>query len=322
MGKPNRTLLVLKYLWERTDDRASATIADIFAYLEERGVSLKDYRVIQRDIADLSDIGFDIIIERKQRYEYRIGKRLFDVAEIKLLVDAIQSSKFIGRKQSKATIRKLAAFLGPHDANIIKRQLYVDERHKANNESVMRTVDVLHDAIATKSKVMFQYFDFSPDKKRVARHDGASYVVSPYSMLWNNDNYYMVGFSEDRGMIQKFRIDRIENLSTVEESFIKPPKDYSVSGFFSKEFSMFSGKDVEVELLVENQLMNSIIDRFGEKVRTEIVDEQHFKVRTTVSLSGIFYGWVFASQGKIQLTKPKEALDEFYSIIDLYQKAR
>ena len=234
---------------------------------------------------------------------------------------ALQSSRFISQKKSKDLIKKLSAFVGPQDASIIKRQLYVDQRFKATNESIMRIVDSIQDAIAGKKKVTFQYFDYSPQKKKVARHDGAYYVVSPYSMIWSGDNYYMVGRTDDKDAVQKFRIDRIDHLSIVDATRTKIPKDYNVGDFFSQEFSMMSGKESEVELLVENDLMNNIIDHFGEGVKTEIVDEAHFKTKVTVGLSNTFYGWLFASRGKIKLLQPKEAIDDFYSIINAYHSS-
>ena len=322
MKKPNRTLLVFKYLWENTDDDHPATLADITEFLATQGLIVKDYRVLQKEIADLANFGIDIVEKRKRSYEYSIGSRHFDVPEVKLLVDAVQSSRFISKKQSKELIRKLSAFVGPRSASIIKRQLYVDQRFKATNESVMRSVDCIQDAIGTRKKVIFQYYDYSPAKEKVARHDGQFYRVSPYSLLWSGDNYYMVGHSEEKDRVQKFRIDRIDNLSLLDEPRISPPKGYKVGDFFTQEFSMLSGQECEIELLVENPLMNSIIDRFGEGVKTEIVDDAHFKVIVTVSLSTNFYGWVFASNGKVRIVQPQEAIDGFYSIIDQYQNAR
>lgn len=322
MKKPNRTLLVLKYLWENTDDDRPATLADITEFLKSQGLFVKDYRVLQKEIADLADFGIDIVQKRKRSYEYSIGGRHFDVAEVKLLVDAVQSSRFISAKQSKELIRKLSSFVGPRSAGVIKRQLYVEQRFKATNESVMRSVDCIQEAISAHKKVTFQYFDYSPSKEKIARHSGGFYRVSPYSLLWSGDNYYMVGHSDEKGRVQKFRIDRIDTLSLLDEPRIRPPKDYKVGDFFTHEFSMLSGQECEVELLVDNPLMNSIIDRFGEGVRTEIIDDQHFKVIVTVSLSSNFYGWVFASQGKVRILQPQAAIDGFYSIIEKYQKAR
>lgn len=316
MRKLNRTLLVLRYLWETTDDEHSVTVADIVAYLAEQGVPAKDYRTIRADIAELLDFGIDIVETKRDRYEYHVGNRHFEVPEVKLLVDAVQSSRFISQKKSKALIQKLATFVGPHHAGIIRRELYVDQRSKSDNESVLRSVDAVQDAIAENKKVSFQYFDYSPQKEKVARHNGMTYRISPYSLIWNDDNYYMIGFSDDRQIIQTFRIDRIDHLTQVNEPRVEPPDDYNVSDFFTQEFSMLSGKERTVELLVENHLMNNIIDRFGESVQTETVDNGHFKITVTVALSTNFYAWVFASNGKIRILSPQEAREDFAAMME------
>lgn len=316
MRKPNRTLLVLRYLWETTDDEHSVTVADIVAHLAEHGVPVKDYRTIRADISDLMDFGIDIVETKRDRYEYHIGNRHFEVPEVKLLVDAVQSSRFISQKKSKALIQKLATYVGPHHAGIIRRELYVDKRSKSDNESVLRSVDAVQDAIADNKKVSFQYFDYSPQKEKVARHNGMTYRVSPYSLIWNDDNYYMIGFSDDRQIIQTFRIDRIDHLSLVNEPRVAQPDEYNVSDFFTQEFSMLSGKERAVELLAENHLMNNIIDRFGESVQTETVDSGHFKITVTVALSTNFYAWVFASNGKIKILSPPEAQEDFAAMME------
>jgi len=321
MPLKNRTLLILKYLWERTDDQHPASSIDIMDYLRSEGLTVKDYRTIRSDVADLIALGVDVVEKRRQHYEYNIGNRHFELPEVKLLVDAVQSSRFINKKKSKELIAKLSAFVGPYDANVIKRQLYVDERAKASNPSVLHSVDAVHEAIAKKRKVTFQYFDYSPKKEKVPRHNGQFYVVSPYSLIWSNDNYYLIGHSEERDMVQKFRIDRIDSLSITEETAQKAPSDYKVGDFFSREFSMMTGKACRVELSVENQLINNIIDRFGEDVAVSIMDDEHVKVIVTIELSNNFYAWVFASRGKIKILSPTDAILEFNSIIDAYTSA-
>ena len=313
-------MLVFRCLWQNTDDQHHVTAADIIEYLELWGIRVKDYRTIQADIADLIDFGVDIVETRTRSYEYHIGSRHFDVPEVRLLVDAVQSSRFISQKKSMELIEKLSAFVGPSDRSIIHTQLYIGERFKANNEAVLRTVDAIQSAIVGNKKVTFQYFSYTPTKEKLARHGGALYVLSPYSLVWNGDNYYVIGYRETKGMLQTFRIDRIDKLTVLEEHWTPPPKDYNVGTVFSREFTMLSGKKAEVELLVENELMGNIIDHFGENVSTEIVNSAHFKVRTTVELSATFYGWLFASRGKIQLLYPQAAIDDFHSMLACYEK--
>lgn len=315
--KPNRTLLILRYLWENTDEKNYATIASINSFLEPYGLSA-DRSTISTAIDQLIDFGLDIDMERGVQMHYFIGDRVFKMPEVKLLVDAVQSSRFITPKKSKALIKKLSLFVGRHNANILNRQLYVDGCSKADNESIYVSVDHIQKVINDNRKISFKYYEYTPEKKKVLKHGGQLYVITPYALLWNNDCYYVVGFSDVRGIIQKFRIDRMSCLKELDEKGVKKPKDFKVSDFFSKEFSMLRGIPCEVELLCENQLMDSMIDRFGTKMNTSIVDEKHFKLTASIDLSSNFYGWVFASGGAMKILGPAEAADGFNKIIELY----
>lgn len=320
MDLKNRTLLVFKFLWENTDETHPVSLEQIKDYLENSGLSRPDSRPLKNDIAQLIELGVDIVKDRRVQNQYFVATRHFDMAEVKLLVDAVQSSKFITPRKSKALIRKLAAFIDPHQKQILKRQLYVDYRAKANNEAVIRIVDHIHAAIAAKRKITFQYFDYTPAKKKIHRHDGDLYVVSPYAMLWNNDLYYMVGYSDAKGLVATYRVDRIDNLTITEEKAVSKPRDFDISDYFGQTFSMFSGEECLVSLLCENELMGGIIDRFGANVPTEVVDDQHFKVTTTIALSNTFFGWVFASGGKMRILSPSKAVDRFNELLANFSK--
>jgi len=201
----------------------------------------------------------------------------------------------------------------------INRELYVDSRYKSGNESIYLAVDSIQTAIEQKKKISFQYFDYAPDKTKLLRHDGRRYSVSPYALIWNNDAYYLIGYHDMRGIVTRFRADRITSLEVMDAPAVDRLADFNVSAFFSKEFSMLGGKDCEVELLCQNDLMGNIIDRFGEQVPTEIVDENNFKVTVTVALSNNFYGWVFASAGNIQILSPPQAIAEFRQLLSHYE---
>ena len=314
----NRTLLVLEYLWRNTDEVHPAKISDIAQHLNRSGLIIKDSRTIRGDIEAILRAGFDIIIQRKQQNQYFIGTRHFEVPEIKLLIDAVQSSRFITPKKSKALIEKLSVFVGPNQTDTLNRCLYVDQRAKSDNENIYITVDAIQSAISQKRMIEFLYFEYLPTKEKHFKHGGKAYELSPYATLWSNDSYYVVGFSAERRKIVKFRIDRIEQLKIMEEVQIPPPDGFNVSEFFTQEFSMLDGTECEVELLCENALMNSIIDRFGESVDTRIVDEAHFVTKARVDLSGTFYGWVFASAGRMKIIGPQEALDGFKNTLKGY----
>ena len=202
----------------------------------------------------------------------------------------------------------------------MKRHLYIDSRSKATNESIYLNVDRIQAAITERKKISFCYFDYSPSKERVLRHGGQIYLVSPFAMLWNNDTYYLVGFHDHRQQIAKFRVDRIVQMEVTDEAAVRKPKGFDVSEFFTQEFSMLNGKECMVTLLCENILMNSIIDRFGEDAPTQIVDKNHFTVEATVDLSSNFYGWVFASAGKMRIVEPQEAVDGFFRMLESFSE--
>ena len=198
--------------------------------------------------------------------------------------------------------------------------MYIDSRIKAINDGVYISVDRIQTAITERKKISFCYFDYSPSKERVLRRSGQVYSVSPFAMLWNNDTYYLVGFHDHRQQIAKFRVDRIVQMEITDEAAVKRPNDFDVSEFFTQEFSMLNGKECTVTLLCENILMNSIIDRFGEDAPTQIVDKNHFTVEATVDLSSNFYGWVFASAGKMRIVEPQEAVDGFCRMLESFSE--
>lgn len=314
MERQNRTLLVLKYLWEETDIEHPATIKDIIAYLEKNGVS-STRKTITGDIADLQSFGIDIDCRRSTQNKYFIDVRTFELTEVKLLVDAVQSSRFITTAKSKKLIKKLSGFVGKHQSKELHRQLYVDDRIKAENESVYYSVDNIHTAIRQKKRVQFQYQEYTPDKKKGLKYNGYIYELSPYALVWNDDCYYVIGYSEKHQKIAKFRVDRMIALESIEEVSRPKPNSFNVSDYFSQIFSMYDGEECDITLSCENSLMKNIVDKFGEKVITSSIDENHFFVKTRVSLSPTFYGWVFSFAGRMKIISPDEAVTGFESML-------
>jgi predicted DNA-binding transcriptional regulator YafY len=245
-------------------------------------------------------------------------ERPFSLAEVKLLVDAVQSSRFISEEQSLELVSKLADLVGSHKGEILKRHLYIESRAKTDNTGIMEYVDKIHQAITENRKIKFKYFEYNATKEKVLRYDGYTYTLSPCVLVWNNDRYYVVGIYKDKEGFAKFRIDRMCELIVTDEQGTELYADLDMSDFFEKEFSMMNGETCEVKLLCDNKLMNSIIDKFGDDVKTEIVGEEHFKAIVDVELSGNFYGWVFASKGRMQIVAPERVKNEFQGIVDAY----
>lgn len=319
MALTNRTLIIFKYLWETTDESHPVSLADISAFLKQHEITA-DPRTLRKDIEQLSEFGVDIVKDRRVQNLYHVASRHFEAPEVKLLIDAVQSARFITPRKSKALVKRLSSFVAPGDTALLNRHLYIDSRSKATNESIYLNVDRIQTAITERKKISFCYFDYSPSKERVLRRGGQVYSVSPFAMLWNNDTYYLVGFHDHRQQVVKFRVDRIDGLKVTQKAAVQKPKDFDVSAYFTQEFSMLTGKTCHITLLCENPLMNSIIDRFGEDAPTQIVDKNHFTVEATVDLSSNFYGWVFASAGKMRITAPQEAVEGFHRMLESFSE--
>ena len=318
MKNNKRSLFILKYLSKQTDENHLATILQINDYLQQYELDA-NRETISDCIKELQEVGYDIFCVRSTQNQYYMRERPFSLAEIKLLVDAVQSSRFISKEQSMELVSKLADLVGSHKSEILKRHLYIESRAKTDNTDIMEYVDRIHRAIIEQRKVKFKYYEYNPNKEKVLRHGGQIYTVSPYVLVWNNDMYYVVGFYEEKERIYKFRIDRMCELMVIAEEGREISEDLNMSDFFEKEFSMMNGKLCEVELLCENKLMSSIIDKFGQDVHTEIVDEGHFKVIVEINLSGNFYGWVFASRGAMKIIGPEWVKEAFGEQISAFQ---
>lgn len=316
MAKQNRTLLVLQYIWEHSDEEHQVTAKEIIAYLEKNGISATS-RTVKADVDQLIAFGIDIEINHSTQNRFYMYERNFELTEIKLLIDAVQSARFITDNKSKRLIKKLSAFASEHQQNELKRQLYVDKRIKTANDSGYYSVDSLHTAIQNKKKVTFKYVEFAPDKTKKEKHDGQLYVFSPYAMVWNDDCYYAIGYSEapNHNKVVKFRVDRMKALTILDRTAVRKPKDFDVEDYFSQIFSMYDGPECDVDILCENAMMKHVIEQFGEKVRTNIVDKNHFLASVRVCLSPTFYAWIFSFAGKMMIQNPQEAKDGFNKML-------
>lgn len=306
----NRILYILKCLWEHTDDDHSSTITDILDYLESLDVHV-NRRTIPADIAELQDFGFDIICERSTQNRYYFGERIFELPELQLLVDAVQSAKFIPMKKSKVLIGKLTGMASTHQADKLKRHLLVDKKVKATNEALYYTVDALNDSINAKRKIEFQYYEYTPKKKKTLKHDGQIYSFSPYDMVWHNDNYYVFGFSDNHDKVIKFRVDRICKPEVTDHPAVRKPKGFDAATFCKQVFNMYDCDTCMVELKCQNHLMKTMIDRFGESVKVISTGDEYFIIRVEVAPSKTFYGWMFGFAGEAEIISPEEVKQSY-----------
>ena len=328
MAKGENQRLKLFYLLDilntYTDDEHALSMAEIVSLLGDYGVNA-ERKSIYTDIEELKKYGADIIGEKEgQGYTYRIGNRKFQLAELKLLVDAVQSSKFITRKKSSELIRKLEDETSKYHANDLKSQVFVAGRVKTMNESIYNNVDLIHTAISEDVKVRFRYFMWNENKKQVYRRDGAYYSVSPWGLTWDDENYYLIGYDDEYDSIRYYRVDKMKKLSVTDEkregrdSF----KSLDMAAYSKKRFGMWDGEETEVELLCDNNMAGVIIDRFGKETPFLKQDDEHFIAVVTVAVSIQFLGWIISLGDGVKIVGPDSVVEQMkeqvYRLNDMY----
>lgn len=272
-----------------------------------------DRKSVYNDLRDLSVLGIDVEGEPVgNRYHYHVVNRAFELPELKLLVDAIQSSKFITEKKSNALIKKLETLVSKYDAQKLQRQVFVSGRIKTMNESIYYTVDAIHKAISENKKIKFQYYQWNVKKEMELRHNGVWYHISLWGLSWDDENYYLVGYDSDAEQIKHYRVDKMLHIKLSNES--RDGKEHfkklDMADYAKKSFGMFGGKEQTVKLLVKNSLAGVIIDRFGKNVMLIPTDDEHFTVNVDVHVSRQFLGWVFSLGEDIKIVGPDEVVDE------------
>ncbi len=319
MSNASQTRILQLYQWLRDETDATHTLStgQILDRWSDLGIST-DRRSVYKDIDTLREFGCDIVLSRGAQNSYYMVNQPFDLAEIKLLIDAVESCQIIPATATKRLVQKLTQLATIHDRENLKRPLITDKSYKTDNDKALRNADVLYSAMNSKQKVAFSYWDYLPTKRKVHKHNGLRYIVSPYLLKWDGDRYYMVGYSDGHGEIKHFRVDRMADLVMLKEKQQKRPSGFNPNKFATKVFGMYGGNEKTVTLLCENEVMKSVIDKFGKNVRTEVVDDEHFKVVVDVEPSPPFFGWVFQFEGKIQIIGPtdiskklKEMLNHF-----------
>lgn len=316
MGRASNQKLKLMYLMkimlEKTDETHSITMSGIITALETYGVCA-ERKSIYNDIESLRQYGMDIIgIQEKGTYYYHIGNRQFELAELKLLVDSVQSAKFITAKKTNELIKKIEGFASQYEATQLHRQVYVSERIKTGNENIYYNVDKIHTAIADNSKIAFQYFQWNVDKKMELRKNGALYEVSPWALSWDDENYYLVAYDGIAEKIKHFRVDKMLHIeiTKMEREGQKIFDKFDMAVYTKKLFGMFDGEEEIVKIECENNLAGVMIDRFGKDVTMVKKDSEHFTVHVKVAVSRQFLSWVMALGYGAKIVGPKRVVQQ------------
>nr|WP_294495244.1 WYL domain-containing protein [uncultured Mediterraneibacter sp.] len=297
---------------EETDDDHYITMPRIMSELEKYDITA-DRKSIYNDLRDLEVLGIEVEGEPVgNRYHYHVIDRPFELPELKLLVDAIQSSKFITERKSNDLIRKLEKLVSRHEAVKLQRQVFVSGRIKTMNESIYYTVDAIHNAISENRKIRFQYYQWNVKKEMELRHDGGYYHISPWGLSWDDENYYLVGYDSEAEQIKHYRVDKMLHIqmSGEKREGRERFKKLDMADYTRKSFGMFGGKEEKVKLLVDNRLAGVIIDRFGKEIMLIPADEGHFTVNVDVRVSSQFFGWIFSLGEGVKIISPDEVAEQ------------
>lgn len=311
-NQKQKLLYIAKYLMEQTDEHHAVSTPQLIDYLQSQGIKA-ERKSIYNDIDTLNDFGLDIIRSEEHRGGYMLASRQFELAEVKLLIDLVQSSKFITEKKSRELIGKLETLVSKYDAKAMQRQVQVIGRSKTMNETIYYNVDMVHSAISKNVKIRFHYFEWDTNKKMKLRKDGDFYEVSPWKLTWDDENYYMVAFDEEAGVLKHYRVDKMLDVSLTEE--VRCGKEVfesiDMAAYAKKTFGMFAGEEKTIRLLCDNAMTGVIVDEFGAEVATRKEDENHVVARMDVAVSPQFFGWLAGLGDRVEIIAPVEVREEY-----------
>ena len=310
-----KILYLYKILLERSDENHAIQMPEIMAQLESYGITA-NRKTLYDDIEALKTYGLDIVSGgRGKASGYYVVNRDFELPELKLLADAVSSSRFLTERKSAELLKKLEQLTSVHEAKQIQRQVFIADRVKAINERIYMNVDAIHRAIAEGKQITFKYFDYDVNKRKKYR-DGLR-TCSPYALAWEDERYYLVAYYEKYNSISNFRVDRMEDVVLTDMTIKERPKDFKLSTYLNSTFSMFSGESESVKLRFDKSLVNAVIDRFGKSAILMADGDNHFTVRVNVKTEHPepFFGWLFQFGTMVQIVEPCELRDKYIEML-------
>ena len=301
-----KMLYLAKIFLEETDDLHSLTMQEIISKLESYEVNA-NRRTLYKDFEELRNFGYDIVSTKIGREcYYQLVSRDFELPELKLLVDSVQSAKFITNKKSNELIKKLESLVSRYEGKQLQRQVVMSGRIKTMNESIYYNVDKIHEAINSDSQIKFKYFQWNIKKEMELRKNGSWYQVSPWALMWDDENYYLVAYDADDKKIKHYRVDKMLKISVQGEK--REGKDqfkaFDMPKYTKSLFGMYGGEETSVTIECKNYLAGVMIDRFGKDIFLIPIDDSHFRTTVNVAFSDQFLGWIFALGDGVRIVAP------------------
>lgn len=321
MPRSNMQKMKLIYLMDifenLTDENHPLTMAQIIAELARNGIAA-ERKSLYEDIALLNDYGFEIMTDKHKTTGYYLGGRDFDIAELKILIDSVQSSKFITLERTRELIKKLEGLCSKHQGSQLQRQVVIINRVKTMNKSVYINVDAIHQAILANKQISFKYFNYDNKKMRRYLSDGELYMESPFALIFAQENYYLLAFNEKVNDFKHYRVDRMEQIHLTEMDRLGNAefKEIDLATYSKSTFSMFGGATEEVTMQFVNSLAGAVIDQFGLNIHMSPVDKTHFRVTVPVNVSDQFLGWLFALGKKAKILEPEWVVEKMKALLE------
>ena len=314
MNQKLKLLYLQKILLENTDEEHTISMDRILTLLANKGIDA-ERKSIYSDIEELNNFGMDILCKKGKNGGYYVASREFEFSQIRLLVDIVQSAKFITEKKSNELIKKLEMLVSSHEAYKLQAEVYVANRVKTDNETIYYLVHDISEAMNQNRKITFKYLEWSLDKQLVPKKDGALYKVSPWMLSWDDENYYLVAFDDEAQKIKHYRIDKMKSVTVIDEHREGKPEKIDVAVYSKKVFGMYGGEEERVTLECDNSMIGIIMDRFGSEVIIRKKDGS-FEATVNVMISPQFLAWIVGFCGKIRSLSPEKVCDELKTLLN------
>ncbi|MDD4496260.1 MAG: WYL domain-containing transcriptional regulator, partial [Eubacteriales bacterium] len=308
---------LMELLRQETDELHPMPTNEICRRLGTMGISC-ERRTLTKDIALLNELGFEVMWRKVGKEKgYYIEDRSFSVPELKILIDAVQAANFITEKKSTELIDKISALGGSHRADILKSNLVCFNTRKHSNEAIYYSVGYLEDAIQQKNKVLFRYFDLDENGEKVYRRDGHRYVVEPVALVFHEDNYYVVVYSEKHDSTANYRIDRMDSVEVLDEPVSQKASALrnEVAGYTERVFKMYGGQPVDIVIEFSDKLIGVLYDKVGENTKMIRTGENTCVATVKVQISPTFWGWLFQFGKQMRILSPAHLIDEYKNMI-------
>ena len=301
---------ILDYLQRNSRQDHPVRAAELIQMLDQQHNIACDRKTVYSDIAALQDYGVDIVSLPGKNGGYYIASRNFELPELKLLIDAVQSSRFLTEKKSRELIEKLCNQCSVHDARLMRRDVLVSGRVKSMNETIYYNVDAIQDAIALNRQITFRYFDWDLNGKRNYREK--QYEASPYGLCQDNENCYLLAHSPRHG-VTSYRVDRMQDIRISDQPRTPCPElsGKKLTEYANRLFQMFDGETTAVKLRFHRSLTNVVIDRFGQDTMLIPDGEEHFVFTVNVAVSPMFLSWLLGFGNKAKILYPQSVIDSF-----------